>query len=236
MDVQNNEILIQKDTFAVLDNYQDSRSTSDLFYVNIDEISSVENFIGTDGFYKLLITFSDGKVLEMSYLTEERMNHDLSLIAPDSGIEPEDSDDSEDSDASDDSEEQSSGSDSEHQTPTFVYCSLTGYGVNYTYPTTNAYYWLYASTTTNIHYENEEEVEVTSGSDSVVVEGRDIYANIFYKIIYDDENPSQDYYVFSGIHIYTDWIFAVTETPPEGFMKITKQVSINTYPTSVDEL
>lgn len=67
--------------FVKIDNTRYSGLESDVFHINTNNILKLNGFLDIDGFYKMDLTFTDGKPLQFKYNTGEQMEATMNMLA-----------------------------------------------------------------------------------------------------------------------------------------------------------
>ena len=69
-----------ENVFLTIDNSHNSCTDEDLYYINIANISNINCYKDIDTFYKMDVTFSDGRTIEFEYIDENKMNIDYTKL------------------------------------------------------------------------------------------------------------------------------------------------------------
>ena len=234
-----NQLVKESETrnFVVIDNRQNSCTEQDLFYINTYEIAKLENFLDIDGYYKIVIDFTDGRELVLEYYEPVKMASDYEKLFEWFKKKDTDGDDYDtDIEDSDSDSDYNNGGGTEVQ-PVDVFFELTvsGNGATPSLLLENAEYLFYANTS-RIQYFDQSETMVYDDVFTLKCSGEYIYANIFYKLIEDYDNPNQNRYVIETITLHETQEEAEEEEGkyPSFSMK-TIPVIVNGYPTNVGD-
>lgn len=237
-----NQLSKEKDerNFVVIDNRQASCTEQDLFYINSYEIARLENYLDIDSLYKIDIEFTDGRELILEYYEPVKMQDDFDKLLywfkkRDSEDEYDYDEDTGDSDSDSDSDYGQEDEETPQPTDVFFELTVSGNGVSAQYPLESGEFLFYSTTTPPIQYITQGEIMLYD--DAIVVEyvhGERIYANIFYILHEDYENPNQNYYEIKKItlHATTEEAEAERYEYPSFSMK-TIPVAVNGYPTNI---
>lgn len=69
-----------ENVFITIDNSHSSCTDEDLYYINISNISNINCYKDIDTFYKMDVTFSDGRTIEFEYIDKNKMNIDYTKL------------------------------------------------------------------------------------------------------------------------------------------------------------